>query len=64
MTIWHRYRCPGCSYEYDEQRGDAHEGFPAGTRWEAVPEDWACPDCAVRLKPDFEALPPANEDKS
>jgi rubredoxin len=36
-----------------ERRGDPHEGFPPGTRWSAIPEDWACPDCAVREKPDF-----------
>lgn len=47
------YQCPGCGHIYDEQRGDAHEGFPPGTRWEQVPADWSCPDCAVRDKPDF-----------
>ena len=30
------------------------EGFPAGTRWEQIPDDWCCPDCAVREKVDFE----------
>lgn len=48
-----RYRCPGCGYEYDEQRGDVHEGFAPGTRWAQVPDDWACADCAVRDKADF-----------
>jgi rubredoxin len=28
----------------------------AGTRWDDLPEDWGCPDCAVREKPDFEIL--------
>lgn len=51
-----RYQCPGCGYIYDEQRGDEHEGFRAGTRWEQVPEDWACADCAVRDKIDFVKL--------
>ncbi|MGQ0699047.1 MAG: rubredoxin [Panacagrimonas sp.] len=60
MTVYRRYRCPGCSYVFDEQQGDAHEGFAPGTRWEMVPEDWACPDCAVREKPDFEELPAAD----
>lgn len=55
-TTYRRYRCPGCSYVFDEQTGEPHEGFPPGTRWDAVPEDWACPQCAVREKPDFEPL--------
>ena len=25
-----RWRCPGCGYEYDEERGHPREGFPAG----------------------------------
>jgi rubredoxin len=49
-----RYRCPGCGHVYDEARGDEHEGFAPGTPWTAIPEDWACPDCSVREKPDFE----------
>lgn len=48
-----RYQCPGCGYVYDEQRGDEHEGFPPGTSWKKIPENWACPDCAVRDKADF-----------
>ncbi|MAA75866.1 MAG: rubredoxin [Salinisphaeraceae bacterium] len=51
-----RYRCPGCDYEYDEQQGDPHEGFAAGTLWADIPDDWSCPDCAVRDKEDFEKV--------
>jgi rubredoxin len=51
-----RYRCPGCGFVFDEVQGCRHEGFPPGTRWEAVPSDWACPQCAVREKPDFEEI--------
>ena len=51
-----QYQCPGCGYTYDEAEGDAREGFPPGTPWSAIPEDWCCPDCAVRDKPDFVAL--------
>lgn len=50
------YRCPGCGHIYDEALGNVHEGFPPGTHWIDIPEDWACPDCAVREKPDFEPL--------
>ncbi len=54
-----RYCCPECAYCYDEERGDAHQGFAAGTKWEEVPEDFNCPDCAVRDKPDFVLQAPA-----
>ena len=57
-----RYRCPGCGYEYDEEAGHPREGFPAGTPWSEVPDEWACPDCGVRDKVDFEqvdVMPPA-----
>jgi rubredoxin len=49
-----RWRCPGCGYVYDEEAGHPREGFPAGTLWSEVPDDWACPDCGVRDKIDFE----------
>jgi rubredoxin len=52
-----RWTCPGCSYVYDETVGDSHEGFPAGTAWSDVPDDWCCPDCGVREKVDFEPAP-------
>ncbi len=51
-----RYQCPDCNYVYDEAKGDAHEGFAPHTPWAQIPEDWACPDCAVRDKPDFVPL--------
>lgn len=36
------YRCPVCDYVYDEANGDAREGFPAGTGWDQIPDDWCC----------------------
>lgn len=54
-----RHECPNCRYVYDETRGCAHEGFPAGTKWALIPKDWACPQCAVREKVDFRPLPAA-----
>ena len=50
------YRCPGCDYTYDESKGAPREGFPAGTAWSEIPDDWCCPDCAVREKVDFEVI--------
>jgi rubredoxin len=49
-----RYVCPGCGYVYDEEAGNPREGFAPGTAWDEIPEDWACPDCGVREKVDFE----------
>ena len=48
--------CPGCEYVYDEAVGDEREGFPPGTPWASVPDDWCCPDCGVREKVDFVPL--------
>lgn len=50
------YRCPVCGYEYDEREGHPREGFPVGTPWSEVPDDWPCPDCGVRDKVDFEPV--------
>ena len=50
------FRCPGCDYVYDETKGAAREGFPAGTAFIDIPDDWRCPDCAVREKIDFEVI--------
>ena len=51
-----KYQCPDCGYTYDEILGHPHEGFPPGTPWSQVPEDFACPDCAVRDKVDFQPI--------
>ena len=50
------WRCPSCGYVFDEEAGHPREGFPAGTSWADVPDDWACPDCGVRDKIDFEPV--------
>ncbi len=48
-----RYQCTDCGFIYDEAQGCAREGFAPGTKWSQIPNDWACPDCAVREKVDF-----------
>lgn len=48
-----RHQCPGCGYVYDQARGDSQQGFLPGTPWARIPDDWQCPDCAVREKVDF-----------
>ena len=55
------YVCPDCGYQYDEHEGCPREGYPAGTKWEALPEDFPCPDCFVREKPDFMPLESVQE---
>ena len=47
------YQCPDCGYTYNEAKGDAHEGYPPGMKFVDLPEDYVCPDCAVRYKEDF-----------
>ena len=48
-----RYQCTDCGYIYDEAQGCPREGFPPGTPWSRIPDQWPCPDCAVREKVDF-----------
>jgi rubredoxin len=47
------WQCELCSFAYDEAKGLPDEGIAPGTRWEDVPEDWICPDCATS-KADFQ----------
>ena len=48
-----KYVCTVCGYEYDEAVGDPDNGIAAGTKWEDLPADFACPLCGVG-KDDFE----------
>jgi rubredoxin len=47
-----RWMCESCGFIYDPGEGDPDGGIPAGTAFEAVPEDWYCPVCGAR-KVDF-----------
>ena len=49
------WQCTICSFVYDESEGLPEEGIAPGTRWEDIPEDWACPDCGA-AKSDFEMI--------
>ncbi|WP_306439063.1 rubredoxin [Mycolicibacterium brumae] len=51
-----KHRCPICRYVYDQAVGAPAEGFPAGTAWADIPDNWCCPDCGVREKIDFEPV--------
>lgn len=54
-TPYTTWMCLICGFIYDEAAGLPDEGIAPGTRWEDVPEDWACPDCGVG-KDDFEMV--------
>ena len=49
---WRQFICRACGYVYDEQDGDPDGGLAPGTRYEDIPDDWACPLCGVS-KQDF-----------
>lgn len=42
-----KYVCNLCGYVYDPAVGDPDNGVPAGTPFEAIPEDWTCPLCGA-----------------
>ena len=49
MKTW---MCVVCGLIYDEEQGWPEEGIAPGTRWDDVPSDWTCPECAA-CKGDF-----------
>lgn len=53
---WRTWMCVVCGFLYDEAQGWPDDGIAAGTRWEDVPDAWACPDCGVG-KQDFDMVP-------
>ncbi|HUW27201.1 MAG TPA: rubredoxin [Sulfuriferula sp.] len=54
-TLTRKWICMICDYVYDEARGIPEEGIAPGTRFEDIPDSWACPDCGV-TKSDFELM--------
>ena len=51
--VWRQFICRACGLIYDESKGDADSGLAPGTRFDDIPDDWACPLCGV-TKADFE----------
>lgn len=47
-----KYVCNVCGYVYDEAAGDPDNGIAPGTKWDELPDDFACPLCGVG-KDDF-----------
>jgi rubredoxin len=52
-TAMDRYVCTVCGYVYDPAEGDPDNGIEPGTKFEDLPDDWACPVCGA-AKEDFE----------
>ena len=50
---WRTFICKACGLIYDESKGDADSGLAPGTRFDDIPDAWACPLCGV-TKADFE----------
>ena len=42
-----KYICDACGWSYDEELGDPENGIAPGTKFEDLPEDFACPLCGV-----------------
>ena len=50
MAVEKRYKCRFCSYVYSPRRGEPHNGIPAGTPFEDLPESYVCPICGMEGK--------------
>ena len=46
-TNFKKYACNICGWEYDEEKGLPSEGIPARTKFEDLPDTFACPICGV-----------------
>lgn len=49
------YQCIICGFVYEEAAGMPDEGIAPGTRWDDIPDSWACPECGM-AKSDFEMI--------
>jgi len=50
-----KWRCTVCGYIYDPAQGDPDNGVEPGTDFEALPDDWVCPECGAE-KDKFEKI--------
>jgi hemerythrin-like domain-containing protein/rubredoxin len=42
-----KWACTVCDLVYDPSKGDPDHGIAPGTRFEDIPDDWACPLCGA-----------------
>jgi len=40
-----KWICTVCGYVYEPAVGDPDGGIAPGTSFEALPDDWVCPEC-------------------
>ena len=50
-----KWECMVCGYIYDPAVGDPDGDIPPDTSFEALPDDWVCPECGAS-KDMFEKL--------
>lgn len=46
-TGMEKWECSICGHVYDPAEGDVDHGIAPGTAFEALPDSWFCPNCAV-----------------
>lgn len=56
MPEFTTYMCGICGFVYSEEAGLPEHGIAAGTYWNALSDDWRCPECDAG-KGDFEVIP-------
>jgi rubredoxin len=56
-----KYLCVPCGYVYDERLGDPDGGIAPGTKFEDIPDDWACPVCGVSKRDFVPVSEPADD---
>jgi len=42
-----KWICTVCGYVYEPAVGDPDGGIAPGTSFEALPDDWVCPECGL-----------------
>jgi rubredoxin len=50
VTGVNRYKCRMCGYVYSPLRGEPHNGIPAGTEFDDLPDTYVCPVCGYQGK--------------
>ncbi len=45
-----KYICCVCDYVYDPEIGEPENDIPSDKRFEDLPADWVCLDCAMSKK--------------
>ena len=50
-----KWECLVCGHIYDPAEGDPDSGIAPGTPFEALPDDWVCPECGAE-KSDFQPI--------